>query len=511
VHRGKQGGAKHSWARHAFVHTLNGTLLGVITAVLVLFASFKFTALKDFDYDFGLQVTQFVDMYSVFKSQGMTPKQGEPSFIFLDADPQPASGGSSTKGSVDACAALSKVRPPDSKGPLNCSLARPLNRYLLAEVVKDVRARGAKLIVLDVDLSADGGVVDAEENLQLLHAILSDVPSATPVIAVRDAEYSPDQNPDELPRVTTPGQALFDSIPASSAVQSLQSPPHAVSAVALPVPGQPLRNYPKCYKSDAYAGGALPSLPYLAAMLAANRTLSVKELCVPAGPHALKGEANLNAPRIHYTFQSMLADQDNIMDGEDFHRWAAYRAIYNRCLVVNFWNASSLCGREAFYNDKIVVIGASNRLRFDRHYTPIGNMAGAEVVINAIKSFAPSEESEDTLAAAVEHKLKIILACVPIWLAFYGIREYLRHLAAEKKSWSWRLGRPVIVFAAFWLALIAVIGVTGKMAFATFSVWVAVLAIAIEQYVEFVTKWILHPFENRLKSLLGISEHAQER
>jgi hypothetical protein len=491
------------WLRSAVVKTLAGTLLGLITSTVIVGVAFAFfPSLLDVDYDLGLAFERWGREYLTPASQGFVPEATNDSYVFVDVDPQePPGADEKARGpAVHAmCAALLEARLAPPGAALNCSPARPLNRYALAELIKAARTRKAGLIVLDVDLSADDGVVLPQEDEYLRDVIWGGAPDAAKVVFVRDAEYLGRQQQTDSDVVLLKPSKAFEA-PSPNARG-------AMAAVALPGAGELVRRYPKCYHVANHGDGMVPSLPYVAAMLLQHPGAAINALC--EGQDTKPASAGLS-PRIHYSLPTLRAHQDDRGEGDDFRTWSLYRQIYNRCWAASFWNANSPCGRADYVTGKTVVIGASNRLRKDRHFTPLGNMAGAEVVINATRSFARHPDEQDKpFVLATKKKVLLVLSCVPIWLAFYSIREYLHRWPTRKRSIWARLGEGMIVMLGFWLALWAVVAVSLATAFASFSMLVAVLAIAVEQYVEVVTTWVIHPFEQWLKHLLRMRKQGQ--
>ena len=510
-----------AWLRMSLVKTLVGALLGLVSAAVLVVASLVvFPGLAEFDHDLGLRMHLFAEQHLAHWSQGIEPGRDWPvSFVFVDADPEPASRSAPGAAAPPACVALAQAysrcaasRPgaetagrnavscPASPPVLNCSAARPLNRYLLAELIAGLRKTGARLVVLDVELVDDPGVVPAPEDDALRRALSEAGPDDAPVVFARPADYASLNEVTGVHDVEV-GPAYLANPPAR-ADRALP-----IAAVALPAPGQPVRRYPKCYRSTDAAVPPLPSLPYLAAALLMKPPVDPESLCVQ---HA-QGDDVHAAPYIAYALPTLRAHQDNLLDEDDFRVWSTYRRVYDRCLAANFWSAQSSCGSAATYRGKVVVVGASSRLRRDRHATPIGDMAGAEVVINAINSFVVAPHAnEKRVPEALGKKARIVLACLLPWFAFFCLREFLMDDAGHRKPpWSRRLLHGAIVFAAFWLALATALAITFVSSYGSFSVLIGVLAIGIEQYVEAITTWVLHPCERLLKRALGLQAQGE--
>lgn len=510
----------------AIVETLVGGLLGLVTASMLVVSSLVFfPGLEDFDYDMGLRMHKFADEYLSYWNAGLVPDAKHvDSYMFVDVDPQLEPSPAAGDDDVGACSALAHVPSrcytiqPGALAPkdraactqgqvvLNCSAARPLNRHLLAEIVKGVHERGARLIVLDVELADEPGVVDLAENLALRDAMRHSGNADGPVIFAQPAEYDSQHEPTGSHNARADPARLFDAAlkaDASGTAEGNGRP--AFAAIALPAPGQPVRRYPKCFRNVWHGAKPSPSLPYAAAALLAVPETDPSSLCPESSTDGSgQDDGPYSAPRIRYTLPSLRAHQDATRDGEDFRMWSVYRQVYNRCLAAKFWLAESLCSRPEAYRGKVVVIGASNLLRRDRHYTPIGNMAGADVVINAIRSFVliPQQRDKD-LGEAVLKKVWIVLVCLLFWLVFFSFRGWVNLPSRHHSGWTARLGREASVFIAFAITLAVVLVFTFKASYSSFSVLVGTLSIAVEQYIEVVRKWVLNPFKRFLEHVLG--------
>lgn len=506
------------WVRSALVDTLAGGLLGLVTASVLVVSSFVFPGLADFDYDMGLRMRKFMDEYVIHWTTGLDPDATHvDSYVFVDVDPQLEPSPAAGSDDAGACSALARVPTscyvikPGAPAPrdraacargqvvLNCSAARRLNRHLLAEIVKGLRERGARLIVVDVELADEPGIVDRAENLALRDAMRQSGDATGPVIFVQPAEYDSQHEPTGSYNARADPARLFDArLPTDAGGTAADNGRPAFAAIALPAPGQPVRRYPKCFRNVWHGAKPLPSLPYVAAALLAQPGTDPASLCPASGTDdSGRDDGPYSAPRIRYTLPSLRAHQDNTRDGEDFRMWSVYRQVYNRCLAANFWSEESPCSRPASYRGKVAVIGASSLLRRDRHYTPIGNMAGAEVVINAIRSFVLNpQQREKRVGEAVLKKASIVLVCLGPWFGFFCVHSYVKR---RRSRWTASLGRRIIVIIiAFGITLVLVVGITFKMSYLSFSVLVGVLAIAVELYIE-VMKWGLDHVKRLLR------------
>lgn len=553
------------------METLVGGLLGLVTATLLVVLSLEvFSGLADFDHDLGLRMRHFYVQRIANWSHGLHPDGADATaFVFLDLEAEPLLTDAANASATAACRALQLARtqcraatpgappgaspgaPPgaspgaspgaantqhmascvDTALPSSCAAGRPVDRGLLAALVTSLRRSSARLIVLDVELSDEADQVPAAETSALRKALSADVGGAVPVIIVRPAQYDRFDE-DSKVYVIRPGPAFALNSDTALATTGQVAPHGVMAAIALPAPGQPIRRYPRCYRSTGQDGGVFPSLPWLAAnLLVGNAAEPAKAIC--GGAAQPPGGVSVDlyaAPYINYAIPSLRAHEDDSGDRDDFRLWSTYRQLSTHCLVSAFWSQKSPCGHTAAYANKVVVIGASSTTRRDRHATPIGNLAGAEVVINAIHSFVPALAAPDkSTTAAVVKKAGIVLVCLLPWFGFFCLRGYLRELIRPQGAANTQHGEAhgkaheeapkapplrsqllvgVATLIAFCCTLAVAIGITMWFSLASFSVLVGVLAIGIEQYVEAVTKWVLHPSESFLKWVLRIPPKA---
>jgi hypothetical protein len=506
------------WAGQAVSKSVAGMVLGLLTACVLAWLSHgPFPGLQAYSEDLGLRLAVFVDRVSASVS-GAAPRKGNAdrySFVFLDVDPEEG-GGATTEMAVprSACDAYSQALraggvETEAGAPwpeLSCSSARPLNRHLLAALVAGLRQRGARLIVLDVLLAEEPGVVDEGENEALRRVLGDDAGSGAPIVFAAPYELA------------TPQGDHAGETRVALALEPLIAQDHGrrlYASVALPAPGQPVRRYPKCLRQQDVAAPSVPSLPFLAAELLRAGNQGADACNGSDRPPVDAADAPTNVPRIVYTLPPMTSHQDA---GPATARagWAQFRDVHNRCLAKHFWNATgSHCGQGQAYLGKVVVIGASNPLRRDRHYTPLGDMAGPEVVINAVRSFLAYPQLRDRRLPEV---LRQELALVPmgglVWLFYFMFRCRLVDRAhAAPSSVLGAIGRSALILAAFVVALVVAVAVALFWSYETagpvpsLDVLVPVLAIAVDEYVELASK-IVHRVESWVDAVLGLRSES---
>lgn len=494
------------WVRHAIVKTFAGLALGLVTAgTLVWLSNRFFPELQEYGEDLGLRVSVYFDRVA-----GALPPRSDTDvfgYVFLDVDPEHSAarpaGAAPESPSEQACTAYAEAlragRAPatgDADGRLSCNSARPINRRLLAALVAELRARQVRMVILDVVLAKESGVIDQGEDEALTRALVAPGGGVTPVLFAGPYEMYPPSGPGE----TGPVGLVLPLLVEDNADAGVRT------AAALPAPGQPVRRYPKCLRQAAADAAPVPSLPYQAArqLRPGERDCSVQRV-----GDSERGDTN--APRIIFTLPSQPVHQDDLM-APGRARWAAYRGRYDRCLAAHFWDADgSLCGQADTYKNKVVVIGVSNPQRRDRHYTPLGDMAGPEVIINAVRSFIAYPDHRDkTLAELLVKKCIVVAVCGVLWFGYFLVRcRWFSEGALPPNSKLQLAGRAAVVGLCFVATLLGVGVLALTLSFKiegpmpSLDVMIPVLAIAIDEYVEQVGR-VVHGVEHGLEWLLGV-------
>lgn len=495
------------WAGQAVSKTVAGMVLGLLTACVLAWLSHgPFPGLQAYGEDLGLRLAVYLDRVGASAS-GIASRKGDADrhgYIFLDVDPEEGAR-LDPAAPASACEAYAEALRSGSAGTapaLNCSSARPLNRHLLAAIVAGLRERGARLVVLDVVLAEEPGVVDAAEDAALREVLGAGTDADAPVLFAAPFEVvSVQGDATGEPTVALALRPLVDTDVARGV--------HA--AAALPAPGQPLRRYPKCLARQDGPAGPVPSLPYLAATLL-RADVDATRACDAGGPRQTDARhAPGNVPRIVYTLPSMATHED---EGPAPSRaaWAPVRDVYQRCLARHFWDpARSHCGQARAFAGKVVVVGASSALRRDRHYTPLGDMAGPEVVINAVRSFVAYPQLRDRgLGEVLADELGLVLLGGTVWLGYFLFRGWLAEAGrGATPSLPRSIGRVLVVAIAFIVTLVAAAALALVASYRTagplpsLDVLVPVLAIAIDEYVELASR-LVHRVEGWVDTLLGL-------
>jgi hypothetical protein len=244
----------------------------------------------------------------------------------------------------------------------------------------------------------------------------------------------------------------------------------------------------------------LPTLPFAAARAICERAASKGE-CT--------GKEERLPQRIIYTLPNLTDDVDGELSSEAARIQARYAPVVRHCLAENLWDSTKQCASRKMYQNKVVIIGASNAARRDQHHTPIGSMPGALLVLNAIRSFVLFPELEEhSFWRKMGSKAALTFECSFAWLA-YALYEK-GFVNRRKRS---PMSRGFLVSGAFVAALSGSISLAIALSLrqgnapASVDVLLPVLAIAVEKYAAaavILVRTIDHALE-RLAQHLGLT------
>lgn len=496
----------------AFVETCTGLLAGALIWLALLGVRWLFD-LDEVDRDLGLVVNRVVRELGA-RSAIITPEDGEHAAVLVDIDAEEDTG----RGARGPCQALAGAFPNDyslggtdeptparSRAPkpvkLNCSSARPLNRYLLARVIAELDARGAAAIVLDTELRQERDVVDDDENRALVAALAkvktTTVVFATPVASAHFDARDPFSRNVEL--------ADDDRLP-------VERFPVVLGAVALSEAEQPVRRYSKCYL-DTDKGKRLGNVAFVAALVLRGRAVnSMDGVCDAEMAHAAaKGHAEL-APRIAYALPSLslrhITEDATDLGEHEARLRMLYRGVYTRCRAVELLDGlaaqQNICSRADTYAGRVVVVGTSSPLRRDFHQTPLGTMVGAEVVINAIRSFElgllhdrRGSEEGIFVKGGIELGRSALL-----WFVYFAVKAFEKRNRHSRRRVGKRLWCAAVGLL-FIATLLTTIAMTLWDGYRSLTIVGAVMGMAVEQFVGIVNS-LRNRVKGRLESALGL-------
>ena len=462
----------------ALAETLMGLLTG--TAIWLALLGVRWTfGLDELDRDFGLQVKRVVQELRA-SSRPIAPAAGAHGAIFVDvdADDDPPD---------EPCNVVAKLLSPGTAA-LNCRAGRPINRYVLARVIEKIDTSAPAAIVVDVELRREPGVVDKKEDDEIARVVAA---TKAPLIVAAPVDHEavpPDGSP--MTVELTPDRV------------SVGGRPSVIETVALPQPELPVRRYPKCYREPS--GHWLGNLAFTAAtVLQRGVPTDLDGLCQGQADQAARDQQAEFTPRIVYTMPSLSlrhVTTDAELPDESAITRVVYEDLFARCRTAEVFG-SGQCGRPDLYAKRVVVIGASNRLRRDLHPTPLGTMAGAEVVINAIRSFelGPATEMGPHRGTLVTGLFDLVKSAT-LWF-FYFIGKLLleRH---HRKGSRRALIAKLTVGALFMVTLLATASMTVWEGYKSFSIVAAVIGMAVEQSIDLLNR-LRSKVEHRLKTIIA--------
>lgn len=413
----------HHPIRHVLIHVLLGLATGAVVAVLLsCIVGPTFPSLTEASRDRGLAVSVSWARSSAEAHGGLQRQTGETvGYAFIDVDPADRPGDYQRD-----CRAAYQPDAEAAARPDSCDPRRPVDRWLLARVIKQVAVLKPRVVVVDLLLDGAPAGKGDEELRKALNEIEGPLMLAAPV--------------DELHGVLPgrPSRVHLSSVP-------FPMPERALLGVPYPEADEPVRRYARCFLTQK--GEVLPSLPFAAALQMQGRAVDAKD-CQP----------DTAAPRIVYSVPGLTGREARPALA------AAYVDIQMRCTVEQLFDASEACGTSQSFADRVVVVGASHPQRRDRHLTPLGDMSGSELVINAIRSFDRYPKAEEHGPAHhLLAELQVLLYVTAfVWVPYLVASSALKRIIPTARSTvlgrMLRSGLYVLLFVsavtcACWLAL----------------------------------------------------------
>jgi hypothetical protein len=419
--------------RLGMVHTVIGLIAAIILAfVLIKMVLPAFPRLQDFSRDMGLAVAVRLERLISIPAGGIELRHNDrAAFAIVDLHPsdRPAEGTERVSKNAYRDACLNAFA--DRSAPAVCDPRQAIEREYLAAAITIV-SRHARAVVVDVLLQDSDATGPGSGEAALRDAIWNSpaqVLFAAPVIDVAETS-APGLG---LALLAAEGRPAFSQgaavrphqIPASHAASVRASV--AIAGVPFPVAEQPVRRFQRCFRVTGEAG-LVPSLPWAVAQWLRDgegRDWDCRSDRVPR--------------RIVYTIPGL--DQ-SLADGVEP---AIYQQVLTHCNARDLWITKTACGSGKALKDRVVILGASHPIRRDRHFTPLGDMSGPEVVVNAIRSFTVFDGFEDPGSWRVFFGKcgSILLITAVVWLPFYVFDARTR----EKMRQS---GSGVLSLATLW-------------------------------------------------------------
>lgn len=421
----------------AFAHLMTGALFAGTMSVLVVICPSvpllgnPFLAISRIGTGWGMGV--YADRFGGRRRE-LASAFLEPRLVFLDL-------------SQEACEAFYKRERDRGR----CQAGHPAQPELVFETLKAVlRSRPAPAVVI-----LDAALIDRQSAPLWPGPDAAALPLDGPPVIYSVAGRRSDGGT-KLWLAREPDSALLRLVPRHRLV--------VAAARTFTIPDGTDQGYPPMVEVRPIEGGTqflVPSVPYAAAIAVANRGATLRSFAdalregqatpceIAGGSGAGEGrEANvcLDAPsgtvtsrvqEILYSLRSLAYDIDPdvasmsvVTSNDSDKRDAAYVRVRLGA------NAATTERVEPFpawsMADAVVVIGTSALSAEDVHATPIGPMAGPEVVLNAVRSFLRFATAERPgLIARLEHKAILILITtviyLPAWLSIEFLVAGVRH------------------------------------------------------------------------------------
>lgn len=476
--------------------TVGGIGVGVLVVLAVLSVMSLSPSLKAAGVDAGLALANRINMAMATKL-GLSPREAElgiRGYVFIDLDAGKSFGKQpGVPGSAQACQRLTLAGLHSTGATaLDCTDRRDTNRFLLAEALAHAYAGGVKAVVVDVELSSSAYGVQPMEDKRLREVFGANL--QTPTFFVLPAE----------PAGATDGIATPVSMRLRLPELPYVASPRVAGLPVLMMPGLPARSFPDCY---ALVDGAQPQ---------ERRVMSIPRAVAAAvqgdGLSTDCGEDASGASRIVYTLPSTDVDVDRSTVAA--HQPALVElqtklnGIYNRCVAASLWDATSPCSTPDFFKDRVVVLGSSAPYRGDWHYTPLGEMPGPLILVNAIRSTVVYGQSHGKSPFyALAYKLGVMVLCSLVWLLFW-LQHFGRRHAHPQVIGAAMTGRVALDALALVLTVSAVLALSYALSFSpagpdhSLDALLPGLTVGIEVFIEIVTRFVKW-LEQRFAHLFG--------
>jgi len=385
-----------------------------------------------------------------------------------------------------------------------CVTSKPIPSSLIVDFVRAARESKAALVIVDVSPPEKHEKSEREALARELGTHSTD--SKTWIIAPVYARPS-----NSINGLTFAGDFQFDLVPNHS-----QGNLRLASAATYAENGT-IRAYPtaSCIKI-LNTQRWIPTIPYLAAVLLKNPTLQDKYYdsddylkTVEAGQMNDCGLQKITSnhfstdkrielfsfdplaiekiPAIVHFFYS-LPSLSNILD-EDEREIASWKHVFNyqhyqanKLIDLNCSHKfiddvatkpACFVTNEEYYKDKIIVLGSSRAQSFDQVHTPVGQMAGGELLLNATRAFLEFEPIRQLTPITMlkEKFIGIGIAMIPmtitwglIFLSGDWALKMRRNLIIGLRKTRWKIvkdfhWRIINIFRSIFVGIIFAVGI----------------------------------------------------
>ncbi|HEY3812797.1 MAG TPA: CHASE2 domain-containing protein [Caulobacteraceae bacterium] len=438
---------------HALIHWLTGVVFAILLSAAILIGGPHLPVLKDLlstmevkGVDAAMRVRLVAAPDSGFKGAGK-----DPGFVFLDIDPA-------------ACEA--------AHGGPRCNTRSPADPGLAARVATAALAADPRVVIIDVALWDDdpGAPPSASSPDMAALAAAARAHPNTRVVAVAPFRPTGAERSGVVDWTLAPPAFADDSIQFAPSF-AWRGPDEndgvmrrypATVLMSNPAASQPARETPTLpYLSALYAAAAGDPVKLKAVDCLYNALIDPKPVVCPPAPslppvHSLDGGLKAGAEaRILYSMPSLVPGPDGRRPIEA----AQFQGRYDLYPVSAMLDDQGRLRQPVLFKDKIVIISTSAVTALDHHDTPLGDMTGAEVVLNSVKAFLDGGLiREPGLGAKLEHEAVVIATSSLPYLAFW----VLYFLLAAR----WRGSRTGMVVLPLFATVGFLVTVAGAMALA---------------------------------------------
>jgi hypothetical protein len=345
-----------------------------------------------------------------------------------------------------------------------CKTGRPVGADLVAAFIAAGRRSGASVIVLDT------APFESVAERQKVNAVLRDNSGPWIVAPINGRPLGPG--------------AMFGDPSGDLAPNGVSGRLRLASFETLTDPGTGdglVRRYAVLTRHfDADGTRMVPSAPYLASLLA-NPSVAGSADCVYFRQHCTVASERarivhpvagpLSSPIVYSLPSLAMLDSEAADFSESVRSFAWKDQLYYPSLGYDRLPASGLLGPagrtfnlEGRFAGQIVVLGSSLPSAMDLHETPLGTMAGAEIIINAAHAFVlqanagrlPGPDVRPDFWTELALKLRAtfhgFLVMLPAWLAIYWFvaRKPFHSTAA---AWRGRAAAVLVFLLGMTVAL----------------------------------------------------------
>jgi hypothetical protein len=454
----------HPWYIRALVHWLSGVAFAILLGFLITVVGPDLPGISRFLHDIEQRGIDYA-MRTRLLLRGPNPTDG---YVFLDLD-------------TPFCERFVNGN--------ECRWRSPAKPEAIAKAVTALLPAGPKAIIVDAELWDVGSKTPPS---QVTFSELAAAIKAHPETRVLAASpYRPTgsvghgtTDMEGLPPYLTPNLIEF----APAWVWTSASDTDAI-----------VRQYP-AYDFDADQPTPQPSLAFSTA-LAINPRID-RAVCSRAA-----------TGRLLYSLPSLVPPADGAASESASPMQEAFLFHYDRFLASKAIALDGGVIRQNFAS-KVVVVGSSAPIALDVHDTPLGQMAGPEIHLNAVKAFLDCPHGFITsppIGKRAWYESEIIaVTSIPFllfWLGYFWLASAAfggRAVALLPAAGA--LGFCLAIAGAIALAVIATLGQINNGAEEGFSLefFTPIIALSLEGFAE-GARWISERIERRVESLILLS------